>query len=48
MGLRAAGLTGFDAEAVTKKLFPDGEHQALVVINISKPGYDAFWPRTPP
>ncbi|HZM78183.1 MAG TPA: malonic semialdehyde reductase [Candidatus Limnocylindrales bacterium] len=52
MGVRAAGLCagpmiGFDAEGVTKEFFPDGEHKALLVVNIGKPGKDAWWPRLP-
>ncbi|GAB2589846.1 malonic semialdehyde reductase [Streptomyces capparidis] len=52
VGVRAAGLaagpmTGFDAEGVTKEFFGDGEHKALAVVNIGKPGPDAFYPRAP-
>lgn len=52
IGLRAAGLAagpmgGFDEPAVTKEFFPDGEHRALVVVNIGRPAADAFRPRAP-
>ncbi|GAA1226033.1 malonic semialdehyde reductase [Kitasatospora nipponensis] len=52
IGVRAAGLAagpmgGFDAPAVTKEFFPDGAHEALVVMNIGRPGPDAFHPRAP-
>ncbi|TDZ85716.1 putative malonic semialdehyde reductase RutE [Mycobacteroides salmoniphilum] len=52
LGIRAAGLaagpmTGFDADAVDQEFFPDGIHQSLVVVNIGKPGPDAWHPRLP-
>jgi 3-hydroxypropanoate dehydrogenase len=52
MGIRAAGLCagpmiGFDAEAVSKEFFGDGEHKALLVCNIGKPGENAWFPRLP-
>lgn len=52
LGIRAAGLavgpmTGFDAGEVDKEFFPDGVHQSLVVVNIGKPGPDAWHPRLP-
>ncbi|MFI1964076.1 malonic semialdehyde reductase [Streptomyces pathocidini] len=52
VGVRAAGLaagpmTGFDAEGLTKEFFPDGDHQVLAVVNIGKPGPEAFHPRSP-
>ena len=52
LGVRAAGLaagpmTGFDADAVTSEFFPDGEHRALVVVNIGRPGPDAWFDRLP-
>ncbi|MEV5505843.1 malonic semialdehyde reductase [Streptomyces orinoci] len=51
LGLRAAGLaagpmTGFDAEALRKE-FLDDEHTPLMVINVGKPGEDAYRPRAP-
>ena len=52
IGVRAAGLaagpmTGFDAEGINKEFFADGEHTVLVVVNIGKPGEDAWYPRNP-
>jgi len=52
LGVRAAGLaagpmTGFDADAVSAEFFPDGEHRALVVVNIGEPGEDAWMDRLP-
>ncbi|WP_049575823.1 malonic semialdehyde reductase [Streptomyces sp. SBT349] len=51
LGIRAAGLaagpmTGFDAAAVTKEFF-DEAHKVLVVVNIGKPGPDAWMARNP-
>jgi nitroreductase len=52
VGVRAAGLaagpmTGFDAEGVAKEFFPGGGHEVLAVVNIGKPGPDAWRPRNP-
>lgn len=52
LGVRAAGLsagpmTGFDADGVTKEFFGDGRHRALVVVNIGKPGENAWGERLP-
>lgn len=52
LGVRAAGLaagpmTGFDAAAVSKEFFPDGKHEALVVVNIGKPGENPWFDRNP-
>ncbi|MBF9067709.1 malonic semialdehyde reductase [Streptacidiphilus fuscans] len=52
IGVRAAGLaagpmTGFDAEAINKDFFSDGEHSVLAVVNIGKPGENAWFPRSP-
>ncbi|MFE7326393.1 malonic semialdehyde reductase [Streptomyces sp. NPDC057565] len=51
MGVRAAGLaagpmTGFDAAGIEKE-FLDGDHSLLMVVNIGKPGEDAWFPRLP-
>lgn len=51
IGVRAAGLavgpmTGFDAAAVQKE-FLDGDHTPLMVVNIGRPGEDAWFPRSP-
>ncbi|SEN55030.1 malonic semialdehyde reductase [Actinacidiphila rubida] len=52
IGVRAAGLaagpmTGFDAAGIDKEFFSDGEHSVLAVVNIGKPGEDAWFPRSP-
>ncbi|MBP0455347.1 malonic semialdehyde reductase [Kitasatospora sp. RG8] len=52
IGVRAAGLaagpmTGYDAAAINKEFFGDGEHSVLAVVNIGKPGEDAWFPRSP-
>lgn len=52
IGVRAAGLaagpmTGFDAEGINKEFFGDGDHSVLAVVNIGKPGEDAWFPRSP-
>ncbi|GHE59658.1 putative NADH dehydrogenase/NAD(P)H nitroreductase [Streptomyces spiralis] len=52
VGVRAAGLaagpmTGFDAEGINKEFFPDAEHGVLAVVNIGRPGENAWLPRLP-
>ncbi|MEU4318350.1 malonic semialdehyde reductase [Nocardia fluminea] len=52
IGIRAAGLAagpmvGFDADAIAREFFPDGRHAPLCVINIGKPGPDAWMGRLP-
>jgi 3-hydroxypropanoate dehydrogenase len=52
LGVRAAGLaagpmSGFDRDGVDKEFFGDGRHRTLLVINIGKPGEEAFRPRSP-
>jgi 3-hydroxypropanoate dehydrogenase len=52
IGVRAAGLaagpmTGFDAQGINKEFFSDGDHSVLAVVNIGKPGEDAWFPRNP-
>ncbi|MEU5312014.1 malonic semialdehyde reductase [Streptomyces sp. NPDC021562] len=51
IGVRAAGLaagpmTGLDLAAVQKE-FLDDDHTPLMVVNIGKPGPDAWFPRGP-
>lgn len=46
-GLAAGPMTGFDADAVSEEFFPDGEHRALVVVNIGVPASDAWQQRLP-
>nr|WSX77071.1 malonic semialdehyde reductase [Streptomyces sp. NBC_00899] len=52
IGVRAAGLaagpmTGFDADGINKEFFADGEHSVLAVVNIGRPGDNAWYPRNP-
>jgi 3-hydroxypropanoate dehydrogenase len=52
VGVRAAGLaagpmTGFDAEAIDKEFFSESGYKTLVVVNIGKPGENAWFPRNP-
>ncbi|MEW2146629.1 malonic semialdehyde reductase [Micromonospora vinacea] len=52
VGVRAAGLAagpmaGFDAAAVTREFFPDGRHEALLLLNLGHPGPDAWERRLP-
>ncbi|MEU6233419.1 malonic semialdehyde reductase [Kitasatospora sp. NPDC047058] len=52
IGVRAAGLaagpmTGYNAAGINKEFFADGEHSVLAVVNIGKPGEDAWFPRSP-
>ncbi|UGT43623.1 malonic semialdehyde reductase [Nocardia yamanashiensis] len=52
LGIRAAGLAagpmnGFDAAGVDSEFFPAGDAASLVVVNIGKPGPDAWYPRSP-
>ncbi|NJP50886.1 malonic semialdehyde reductase [Streptomyces sp. SBST2-5] len=51
IGVRAAGLaagpmTGFDHEGVRKE-FLDDDHTPLMIVNIGRPGPDAWFPRSP-
>ncbi|MFE3586318.1 malonic semialdehyde reductase [Streptomyces niveus] len=51
VGVRAAGLaagpmSGFDHSGVQKE-FLDGDHTPLMIVNIGKPGEDAWRPRAP-
>ncbi|MFE0510347.1 malonic semialdehyde reductase [Streptomyces sp. NPDC058964] len=51
IGVRAAGLaagpmTGLDFEGVRKE-FLDDDHTPLMVVNIGRPGEDAWYPRSP-
>ncbi|MCQ6554527.1 malonic semialdehyde reductase [Streptomyces sp. C10-9-1] len=51
VGVRAAGLaagpmTGYDAAGIRKE-FLDGDHTPLMVVNIGRPGPDAWFPRSP-
>ena len=52
LGIRAAGLaagpmTGLDADAVAREFFPAGDRKVVAVVNIGRPGPDAWFPRSP-
>jgi 3-hydroxypropanoate dehydrogenase len=52
LGVRAAGLaagpmTGLDAEGVDREFFADSGYKTLVVVNIGKPGENAWFERHP-
>jgi 3-hydroxypropanoate dehydrogenase len=52
VGVRAAGLaagpmTGFDADGINAEFFGDGRYTVLAVVNIGKPGEDAWFGRAP-
>ncbi|MFI6781161.1 hypothetical protein [Micromonospora sp. NPDC050276] len=40
-------MAGFDAAGVTAELFPDGRHQALLLLNVGRPGAAAWSERLP-
>ncbi len=49
IGVRAAGrrpMTGCDMEGIRKE-FLDDDHTPLMVVNIGRPGPDAWFPRSP-
>jgi 3-hydroxypropanoate dehydrogenase len=52
LGVRSAGLaagpmTGFDAEGLNAEFFPEGTIKSVVVVNIGKPGENAWFERLP-
>lgn len=47
VGLAAGPMAGFDAESVSAAYFPGGRSKALVVVNIGRPGPDAWRGRLP-
>ena len=52
LGVRAAGLAagpmgGYDAAGLDAELFPDGRTRSVMVVNIGKPGPDAWFDRLP-
>ncbi|SCF19756.1 malonic semialdehyde reductase [Micromonospora mirobrigensis] len=46
-GLAAGPMAGFDAAGVDKEFFADTAWKSLLVVNIGKPGPDAWFPRLP-
>ena len=52
LGVRAAGLAagpmgGYDATALDAEIFPDGRTKSVMVVNIGRPGPDAWFDRLP-
>ncbi|MGH3761837.1 malonic semialdehyde reductase [Actinophytocola sp.] len=47
IGLAAGPMSGFDVDGVNREFFSDGRHRALAVVNIGKPGQDAWYDRLP-
>ncbi|RCV54326.1 malonic semialdehyde reductase [Marinitenerispora sediminis] len=47
-GLAAGPMTGYDSEAVDKEFFTDGRYKTVLVVNIGRPGPDAWFPRRLP
>lgn len=47
IGLAAGPMTGFYDDKVSGEFFPGSRHHALVVVNIGKPGPDAWFDRLP-
>lgn len=47
LGLAAGPMTGFFADKVTEEFFDSAQHRALVIVNIGKPGQDAWFDRQP-
>ncbi len=52
LGVRAAGLAagpmgGYDADGLDAEFFPDGRWKSILVVNIGRPGPDAWFDRLP-
>lgn len=47
IGLAAGPMTGFDSKGVDAEFFPAGQYTSLVVVNLGKPGPDAWGERHP-
>ncbi|SBT45325.1 malonic semialdehyde reductase [Micromonospora narathiwatensis] len=46
-GLAAGPMGGFDAAGIDKEFFADTSWRSLLVVNLGKPGPDAWYPRLP-
>lgn len=46
-GLAAGPMAGFDADGLDKEFFADSSWRSLLVVNIGRPGPDAWFPRLP-
>ena len=47
VGLGAGPMGGFDADAVSREFFPDGSHQAFLVVGIGHADESGYRPRNP-
>ncbi|MEO3746345.1 malonic semialdehyde reductase [Plantactinospora sp. B5E13] len=47
IGLAAGPMTGFEADKVSEEFFPGGRHRALAVVNVGRPGPNAWYDRLP-
>jgi 3-hydroxypropanoate dehydrogenase len=47
VGLAAGPMTGFDAAGLEAELFPAGDRRVIAVVNIGRPGPDAWRDRLP-
>ncbi len=46
-GLAAGPMAGFDTAGMDKEFFADSSWRSLLVVNLGKPGPDAWYPRLP-
>ncbi|GII22977.1 malonic semialdehyde reductase [Planosporangium mesophilum] len=46
-GLAAGPMTGFDVDGLDREFFPEGRWTSLMVVNIGKPGHNAWFDRLP-
>jgi 3-hydroxypropanoate dehydrogenase len=46
-GLAAGPMSGFDADGMDREFFPDGRLRSILVVNLGKPGPDAWFDRLP-
>jgi 3-hydroxypropanoate dehydrogenase len=46
-GLAAGPMTGYDATGINAEFFGDSRRSVLAVVNIGKPGEDAWFARAP-
>lgn len=46
-GLVAGPMTGLDAAGLSQEFFPEGDHVALMVVNVGHPADDSYRPRQP-
>ena len=46
-GLAAGPMAGFDAAGLEREFFAGTGQQVLAVVNIGRPGPDAWFPRNP-